>query len=72
VTTDTPAGPRTQIREVTAGTSWRSQNSLGQHFGLGEAREARSVTVRWPSGSVDELGSVPADERLVVTEAAAR
>ena len=70
VVTDTPRGPRTQVREVAAGTSWRSQNSLVQHFGLGAASEARSVTVRWPSGKLDELGAVSADQLLVVTEAA--
>jgi hypothetical protein len=38
------------------------------HFGLGDAARVDSVEVRWPSGAVSHLGSVPADQRLRVVE----
>ena len=62
------AGGVTQIREVSAGASQMSQNTMAVHFGLGEAVQADTVTIRWPSGKVQTLTDVPADQRLIVTE----
>lgn len=62
------AGGHSQIREITAGDGMTSQNhDLSAHFGLGGATTA-SVTVRWPSGIVDEFNDVAADVAYVVTE----
>jgi hypothetical protein len=57
-----------QIREVSAQSSFRSQNSLIQHFGLGEADKTLQVIVRWPSGRVSTLSDVPANQLLDVSE----
>ena len=62
------AGGRTQIREITAGSSNKSQNMRAAHFGLGTANRAASVRIRWPSGIVQTLIDVPANQRLNVTE----
>jgi|GEM_PF-5556706 len=40
----------TQFREVTAGSSYQSQQPYQQHFGLGPDTTAK-VIVRWPDGS---------------------
>ncbi|NBB93232.1 MAG: hypothetical protein GVY32_08700 [Gammaproteobacteria bacterium] len=47
-----------QRRELRAGQSRGSSHDRLLHFGLGEATSA-SVTVRWPDGCVQRLGSMP-------------
>ena len=59
------AAGRTQIREVTAGSSYLGQNDMRQHFGLGTATRADRLEVKWPSGRVDVVADLPAD--LIVT-----
>ena len=61
-------GDRAQIREVSGGGGQMSQNMLEAHFGLGTATLADSVTIRWPSGTVQTLTNVGINQRLVVTE----
>ncbi|MCY4554854.1 MAG: FG-GAP-like repeat-containing protein [Chloroflexi bacterium] len=63
------ADGRTQIREITAGSSNKSQSMLPAHFGLGGATRADTVQVRWPSGIVQTLHDVPANQSLTVIEA---
>ena len=63
------ADGRTQIREITAGSSNKSQNMLPAHFGLGSETRADSVQIRWPSGIVQTLHDVPANQQLTVIEA---
>ncbi len=59
---------RTQIREVTAGASNSSQNMLPVHFGLGDADTADELTIRWPSGAVQTIEDIAANQLLTVTE----
>jgi hypothetical protein len=61
-------GSTRQMREVTAGSGSFSQNELTAHFGLGAATQADTVIVRWPSGIVQVLRNVPADQRITITE----
>ncbi len=63
------ANGQTQIREITAGSSNKSQSMLPAHFGLGRAAKADSVLIRWPSGVVQTLHDVPPNQRLTVVEA---
>ncbi|HEY6293894.1 MAG TPA: CRTAC1 family protein [Terriglobia bacterium] len=62
------AGGRRQIREVLSGSSYLSQSDLRQHFGLSEARKADQVEVRWPSGQVDRISNVDADQFIIIEE----
>jgi hypothetical protein len=57
-----------QLREVTGHTGWRSQNSLRQHVGLGDATVAEEVEVRWPSGSVERVERVAVNQVIELTE----
>jgi hypothetical protein len=41
------------------------------HFGLGPDSKATSVEITWPSGIVQKLENVTADQTLRVVEAAA-
>ena len=61
---------RTLMRDVRSQDNWRSQSSLELIFGLGPADSADGVRVIWPSGIVQELGSVRAGMRRRVTEPA--
>ena len=62
------AGGQTRIREVTAGSSNKSQNMLPAHFGLGQATAIDSVHVRWPSGIEQTLHDVPLNRQLTIVE----
>jgi len=50
----TPDGNQ-QLREVEAGSSHGSSNSLVQHFGLGTNTEINAITVEWPSGCTSQI-----------------
>jgi len=62
------AGTLTQWDRVRTGGSWLSGNDTRLHFGLGERQEADWVEIRWPSGKVDRLKHVSANQVLVVLE----
>ena len=62
------AGGRQQIREVLSGSSYISQSDLRQHLGLGAARKADSIEVRWPSGHVETVRNVDANQFIVIEE----
>jgi hypothetical protein len=58
----------TQTDEVHSGGSYLSQNDIRLHFGLGAADEIDSVTIHWPSGLVEKLGPLRADQFYSVLE----
>jgi hypothetical protein len=60
-------GLRPQVDEVRSGGSYISQNDLRVHFGLGHATQA-DLEIRWPSGHVDKLAGMKANQVLVVVE----
>jgi hypothetical protein len=51
---------KVQLREVRAGSSYLSQSSHDLLFGLGGAKAADVIEVRWPDGKKEELRDVPA------------
>lgn len=57
-----------QIREVRAGESYGTQNSLLTHFGLGSATAIDAITVSWPSGIVDTVNNVDGSQILTIRE----
>lgn len=58
----------TQTRELRAGESYGISHSHTEHFGLGQDETVESVTITWPSGNVDRLGEVAANQIIDVTE----
>ncbi len=56
-----------QIRDVKSGDGFRYMSSLMAHFGLGQATTA-TVEINWPSGLVETLTEVAANQVLVVNE----
>ena len=57
-----------QIDEVRSGGSYISQNDLRVHFGLGRADKVDVLEIRWPSGHVDTLKDVKANQLVFVKE----
>lgn len=62
------AGGVTQTDEIHSGGSYLSQNDLRVHFGLGDVKKIDSVEIRWPSGKVESLGPLTADQYYSVLE----
>src|SRR5438874_1514130 len=62
------AGGETQFREYTGQQHYMGQNHTPVHFGLGRATSANTLTIQWPSGTVDTLHSVPANSTIRVVE----
>src|SRR5262249_38215169 len=52
LTAEIGGAPTRQIREISAGNGYGSQNSLLVHFGVGQATNILGLRVRWPSGSM--------------------
>lgn len=61
---------KTQMDEVRSGGSYYSQNDLRVHFGLGTATKIKQLEIRWPSGVVDTLTDIAANQLLTVKEGA--
>jgi hypothetical protein len=59
--------PVRQLREISGGTGF-GQGELLAHFGLADAAELTSVVIEWPSGTVQTLGPLPSNQKLVVHE----
>jgi hypothetical protein len=62
------AGGRVQLRERDGASHYRSQNHRRLHFGLGPNSVANVVTVYWPSGTVQQVLDVPANQILRIVE----
>ncbi|MEZ5064192.1 MAG: FG-GAP-like repeat-containing protein [bacterium] len=56
-----------QRRDVASSDGYSSGN-FDQHFGLDDATTVSEIEVTWPSGIVQTLTNVPADQRLTITE----
>ena len=62
------AGGLTQTAEVRANASFESASDPRLHFGLGSATQVDAIEVRWPSGTIDHIGAVPADQEVTIEE----
>jgi enediyne biosynthesis protein E4 len=62
------AGSLTQIAEVRSGGSYLSQNDLRVAFGLGEKVLVDLLEIIWPSGAVDRLHNLAADQFIRIQE----
>jgi hypothetical protein len=60
--------PHQQIDEVRSGGGYFSQNDLRVHFGLGKADKVDLLEIRWPSGQVDTVKNIEANQLIYVKE----
>ena len=65
---DSEGQERTIFDETRSGGSYYSQNDLRLHFGLGSAKQAKTVEVRWPSGAINKLANVASNQVIVIKE----
>ncbi len=66
VTVESDNGVSSQL--LSAGSGYLCQHTKRLHIGMGEATVARLVTIRWPSGKVEELRNLRAGRRYRVVE----
>jgi len=66
VTVTTGAGTESQM--MRSGSSYLSASELVLTYGLGQLPQADAIEIRWPSGQVDKLSTVPAGQTVTVTE----
>jgi hypothetical protein len=57
-----------QVDHMTTAVGYASSSDFGVHFGLGAAAGPQKVEIRWPSGVVQVLDSVPVNRVVTVTE----
>ena len=60
--------PVVQVREVQAGSSYLSMDSIELEFGLGSASKVEEVNIFWPSGRTQTLTELDVNQVLKVTE----
>ena len=63
--------PLTQVREVQAGSSYLSMDSVELEFGLGSASVVEEVTILWPSGRTQTQTGLDANQVVKMTEPSA-
>ncbi len=68
ITLGTSGGTRTLVRDVASGGSYQGQNDLRVHVGLGDRTRAERIEIRWPSGLVEQITDVPANQIITVRE----
>jgi hypothetical protein len=58
----------TQYNHMTTSVGYASSSDVPVHFGLGPDTHADSIEIHWPSGTIQLLKTIPADQILHVTE----
>ncbi len=61
-------GGRTSSAMVKTGSSYLSQSELPITFGVGSGKGADDVTIEWPGGTRERLGSLAAGIEVTVEE----
>lgn len=62
------SGGRTQVREARSGSSYLSQNDSRIHIGLDTATRVDRLEVRWPSGAIEVIRDVAANNIVTIRE----
>jgi hypothetical protein len=62
------SGNDKQWQMLRSGSSYLSQSELILTFGLGAKTKADAIEIQWPSGQVDKLSNVAADQLLTAQE----
>jgi hypothetical protein len=65
------SGDLRQMREILGGRGFE-QDELVAHFGLGQRTQVERLEIRWPSGQVEVLTDLPADQKIRVIEGQGR
>ena len=60
--------PGNQANQVTSAVGYASSSHRGVHFGLGKTEDIETVTIQWPSGPIQNLATVEANQVIEVRE----
>ena len=55
-------GSKTQMREIRGGSSYQSTHDFRVHFGLANAKNIDTLTIRWVDGTVQEFQNIKANQ----------
>lgn len=58
------------VRDLFPANGCLGQQPARMHIGLGDADKADSISIRWPNGRNQQLGSVPAGNRVIIVDGA--
>lgn len=61
-------GGHALVRELFPANSYMSQAPAVVHFGLGDADLVDRLTIRWPSGKVQQIENLKANRHVLITE----
>ena len=61
------AGNLSLLRQVNGGSGYGGETHVAE-FGLASFEKADEIEIRWPSGQVDRLTDVPADQKIRILE----
>jgi hypothetical protein len=61
-------GGRVHYAEARCPTTYASQSDSRLHFGLFQTPRVQRIEIRWPSGQVQTLEDIPADQFLKIRE----
>lgn len=61
-----------QSRQMSLARGALSSNVASIHFGLGEESTAKRLTIRWPSGRIQELNDVASGNHYIISESDSR
>ena len=64
----TTASGRTLYNHVTSSVGFLSSSDRRVHFGLGGERSVPSLEIRWPSGVIQIIANISADQMLTIDE----
>jgi tetratricopeptide (TPR) repeat protein len=67
-TVEMKIGDGLQVKELAAGDGYQASNQRQLIFGMGDASEVDQITVRWPSGRVQQWGPAKAGDALLLVE----
>jgi enediyne biosynthesis protein E4 len=62
------ASGKTQYQFASTASSYQSASDRRVHFGLGADESVKSIEIRWPSGAVQNLANIKANQILKVVE----
>jgi len=62
------SGGSVQTRYVVSSSGYLSQSDYRLHFGLGESKKVEEVEIRWPTGKVQVLKNIAANQVVVIKE----
>jgi Tfp pilus assembly protein PilF/peroxiredoxin len=66
------SGAQRQTKFVSAGSGFASQHTKELFFGLGDAAQPLSISIKWPTGKIAHYDNLPVNHRVQIEEGEAK